>query len=207
MVCSFLQFPATASDYENLDDAEFHYPTTFPGNGKALNWFSARALAKTAMNDLKGKKYRDAVDAAEEAVKIYPFDADFQNLLAVCLWQRRRKGDFDLGLAALLKALDIRSDVCIYWDNLGKALAGMDKLAGARNAFVKASKCGTTKEKLAEIRASIATIDEELAKQASTPGPSSASAPAPSSASTPAPSSLAGATTGSTEPQQPLSPQ
>jgi Flp pilus assembly protein TadD len=97
---------------------------------------------------------------------VYPFDPDFYNQLAVSLWQRKQPGDLELGISNVRKAIELDPNHCIYWDNLAKALAGINRTQEARDALAHAAHCPTTPEKLAEIQDNIRTLDNALAKQA-----------------------------------------
>jgi len=154
--------------------SEIHYSVTdrvFPGKGSQGDWLLSVQAQGKAVVFLKAKNYEEAIRATEQALKIYSYDSESYNLLAVILWQRRKPGDYELGVKNVRKAIELNPNKCIFWDNLAKALAGEEKLAEAQDAFIHASKCECTPKKLSEIQANIKHLNDPTANKI-TPGES-----------------------------------
>jgi tetratricopeptide (TPR) repeat protein len=92
-------------------------------------------------------------------------------VLAVTLWQRRKPGDYELGVKNVRKAIELNPNKCIFWDNLAKALDGEERFAEAKDALIHASKCECTPEKLSKIQANIKHLNDATANKI-TPGES-----------------------------------
>lgn len=166
VIGALLQLPAIADQYDSVNEVHHtNFARKFPGKGTIDDWHRGQQRSLAAEKASKAKDYENAISMAEEAIKIYPYEADFYNQLGCVLWQRRKPGDFDRGIENVRKAVEISPDTCYLWDNLAKGLASVDKLQEARDALVHASKCVTTPEKLAEIEGNIGIIDQALAKQ------------------------------------------
>jgi tetratricopeptide (TPR) repeat protein len=163
MVLLLVQLPAIADNVSEVHDQTSKL--VFPGKGSIGDWRRALVQWKRAYDALHDRRYDDAVAISDEVIKIYPYDAEFYNQLAVALWQRKQPGDHERGIANVRKAIDIKPDKCIFWDNLAKALADDNKLLEARDALVHASQCETTSTKLDEIKRNLKIIDQATEKK------------------------------------------
>lgn len=166
IILAFLHSPAIAGPNDNVTVLHDTDSTRkFPGQGTVANWHAGQDRCRAGLVALKAKDYDRAVADSEDAIRIYPYEAAFYNQLAVALWQRKKTGDLELGIKYVKKAVDISPETFNYWDNLAKALVGIDKLQEARDALVHGSQCKTTPEQAAEIKVNIGIIDQALAKQ------------------------------------------
>ncbi len=132
---------------------------SFPGVGSESDWKDARAIAHESANATRAGNWEQAIALGQQAIAKYPNDADFYNNTGYAMLRRGAADDFTQSEQMFKKAIELRPDTALYWDNLGRALCGEQQYPQGREAFAKALQLNPPPEEAAEIQQNIQQID------------------------------------------------
>lgn len=109
----------------------------FPGQGDYHSWLRANALYDKADEEVRARRYDQAVSNYRAAIDVYPYDGSYFYNLALIL---KEKKDFKQAEKCFRKSTELSPSRWIYWAGLGDALKHEGQAADARGAYAKASR-------------------------------------------------------------------
>ncbi len=130
----------------------------FPGQGEAKDWTKATKFYNEGIDASGAKKYAEAVKLYNQAIAIYPYDANFYANLGFAL---ERTNNAAAGVTACKKSVQLQKDFGGAWENLGNCEYDLNHLKESRDAFNQALKCELTPRK----REELINVVQQLTKQ------------------------------------------
>jgi Flp pilus assembly protein TadD len=128
----------------------------FPGKGNKKDWVRAAKIYDQALSQRKRGNTERAVKMYEEAISIYPYDADFYQNLAI--HYSRDKKDYKLAEQTIQKAIELKPDVYSFQWELAAALLAEGRLDEAKVVLEKAKSLKKTAEQEKELNETLAKI-------------------------------------------------
>lgn len=156
--------PGAQSTVENesAGDVEILGEVLFPGQGDRSEWERAGALQDEAVHLAMNEQCDEAVQKANAAIAIYPYDYCFYNTLGIAYQRRGQPGDLKLAEQAFERALKSCSDDPMVWDNIAKIFEEEHELAKAKEAWLKCLVLRPSRQELQQINENIRRCDQEL---------------------------------------------
>ncbi len=124
----------------------------FPGIGDRGQYAEALPHYNLGNRYLSKEWYEKAVEKYNDAIAIYPFDADVYTNLAIALRKLGRTAEAE---GACRKALELKPDDWMAWSNLANLLMIQDRYPEAYHYFKGALKCNLPSEERAAIQSNI----------------------------------------------------
>lgn len=131
----------------------------FPGTGNAADWSEALPHYNLGNRYLSRERFDDAAKSYEEAIKHYPFDADFHINLGVAY---RKLDDYPAAERAFRKAIELNDKDWTAWSNLANAYLKQNRLEDCLKAFERTLKLNPPANEQANIRKDMADIKKIL---------------------------------------------
>lgn len=137
----------------------------FPGKGEKKEWMRATRIYDQALSQRKRGNVERAIKMYEEAISIYPYDADFYYNLAI--HYNRDKKDYKHAEELMQKAVELKpQSFSMNWE-YAAALLAQGKIDQAKPVLEKAKSLKKTSEQeteLADTMKKIADAEKEAAK-------------------------------------------
>ena len=143
-------------------------PLVFPGVGSQKDWREANQLVSQAGKLHNEGKFEKSLILFDKAIKLYPHDPRYYNSKAFVYFARQKKGDLESAIQLLRKAIEIKPNSCMYWDNLAKGLCEQGKYKESREALRTALRFSPSGEKSKEIEGNIQRLNKSLGDVPST---------------------------------------
>lgn len=107
----------------------------FPGKGSQIDWAHACAIYDEGATLRRAGRNAEAIAKYEEAIKLYPYDADFHHNLGLAY---KKLGKLENAREAYLAALRLSPNDWDTWCNLGSVLFDLKNYDDAKKAFNRA---------------------------------------------------------------------
>jgi tetratricopeptide (TPR) repeat protein len=130
----------------------------FPGKGNKKDWVRASKLYDQALSQRKRGNIDRAVTMYEEAIKIYPYDADFYLNLAI--HYSRDKKNYERAEELVKKAIELKPDAYAFQWELAATYLAQGKLDAGKEVLNKAKSLKKTPEQETELNETLKKIDE-----------------------------------------------
>jgi Tfp pilus assembly protein PilF len=128
----------------------------FPGKGEKKDWVRAAKIYDQALSQRKRGNVDRAMKMYEEAISIYPYDADFYYNLAI--HYNRDKKDYKHAEELMQKAVELKpNSYSMNWE-YAAALLAQGKLDEAKAVLDKAKTLKKTSEQEAELSETLKKI-------------------------------------------------
>lgn len=128
----------------------------FPGKGNKKDWVRAARIYDQALSQRKRGNVDRAVQLYEEAISIYPYDADFYLNLAI--HYSRDKKDYKRAEELIQKAIELKpNEYALQWEYAAQLLA-QGKLDTAKDVLERAKSLKKTPEQEAELTSTLQKI-------------------------------------------------
>lgn len=128
----------------------------FPGKGDKKEWVRAARIYDQALSQRKRGNNDRAVKLYEEAISIYPYDADFYYNLAI--HYNRDKKDYKHAEELMQKAVELKpQSYSMHWE-YAAALLAQGKLEQAKSVLEKAKSLKKTSEQETELKQTMKKI-------------------------------------------------
>ena len=131
---------------------------TFPGKGDKKDWVRAAKLYDQALSQRKSGNIDRAMKLYEEAISIYPYDADFYYNLAI--HYNRDKKDYKHAEELMAKAVELKPETYSMQWEYAAALLAEGKIDQAKTVLEKAKSLKKTAEQEKELKETLGKIAE-----------------------------------------------
>lgn len=134
----------------------------FPEQGNRADWSEAIPYYNLGNKYLEHQRYQDAVTSFEDAVAIYPYDADFHVNLGVAY---RKLEDFTNAEKAFKRASTLNPKDWMVWSNLANAYLKQNKFKETKSAFERALTCNPPASEQTAIRKDLLDLQKIISMQ------------------------------------------
>lgn len=155
MCCLLLCLSFGAVGSSAYADTKYSKASDFPGKGDYKAWLKANVVFNEGNAFKKEGAFDQAIAKYQQAISIYPFDAEYFNNLGSAY---KGKSDYTNAAASYRKALSIR-EIWQSWANLGSVLAKTGSGRESKAAYQHALNLSPPVSVRESIQADMAKVD------------------------------------------------
>ncbi len=134
----------------------------FPERGNRADWSQAIPYYNLGNKYLEHQRYQEAATNFEDAVAIYPYDADFHVNLGVAY---RKLEDYASAERAFRRASELNAKDWMTWSNLANAYLKQNKYKETKTAFERTLTCNPPSSERTAIQKDLMDLQKIITMQ------------------------------------------